>query len=161
MKRRLLLPMLLVAASFLVGGFLCVIGTDSPSRFETDVRWWQGRVAKNFKWLDGDQDILSDDGHYVVVDWPDTLEPGETFFLLHARNREGQQRTFFCLKQNRESCGPLSLAINPPFNANTLNQGFVPESSRESNQIGRGGPVDENSEKILSMGHFVKKGERS
>lgn len=139
----------ILAVPFVVGWL------DSPKRFPHDLQWWKGRVLKNFVWHnDGNQDILTEEGHYVVVDWPRLLEPGDSFYLLHAASDDGGQRTFFCTERKREACGSLSLAVNPPFDADTLNQGFVPASAREVATMGKENP------KLSTLGHFVHKGER-
>lgn len=147
------LPLPLVA----IGVLIWMGWTDSPQRFPQDVQWWEGRVLHNFVWYrDGDQDILTEDGHYLVVDWPGLLEPGDSFYLLHAKASDGGQRTFFCTERKREACGSLSLAVNPPFEAHTFNQGVVPASSRgiDHQSFSASNPA------LSTLGHFVRKGER-
>lgn len=148
-----------VITILLLGVLGYMTGTDRPERYPTDVQWWRGTVLKNFVWAyDGDQDIFTADGHYIVVDWPDLLEPGDTFYLLHAKSETGAQRTFFCTERKRESCGPLSLAVNPPFEAHTMNQGAVPPSAISTQLIGNA--AGNKTAEFPRVGHYVQKGER-
>lgn len=109
---------------------LGLVTLDVPARFPLDVWWWEGVVAENKVAIDGDQDVLTIDRHWLVTDWGPVLKPGDRFYLLHARNKSGQERTFYCTEHRREACGHLSLAVRPPRETVTWSQGQVAASKQ-------------------------------
>lgn len=63
-----------VFAVVMIGAIFWMTQTHLPKRLPHDVQWWEGRVLKNFLWHDGNQEILTEDGRHLVVDWPILLE---------------------------------------------------------------------------------------
>jgi len=96
-------------------------------RYPVDLWWWEGIVGANTVALDGDQDLLTVDGHYIVLDKGATMKPGDNIYLLHASTADGDgSLTFHCLDKSRAQCANISLVINFPRDTRTLNQGHVP-----------------------------------
>lgn len=102
---------------------------DNPEYFPNDLHWYEGTVKQVKKSLDGDVDIIFEDGSLIVSVIHEPPKVGDKRFLLHASTTDGKiERTFDCLDKTRDTCGHLSLAIKTVFNANTMNQGFVEAS---------------------------------
>lgn len=102
---------------------------SNPSKYPVDLWWWDGVIAEINVSRDGDQDIISTDHHRLVLTSDLQLKSGDKFHLLHAKSESGRERTFFCATRLRTSCISLSLAINPPRDTVTWNQGKIQAST--------------------------------
>ncbi|MBM5458599.1 hypothetical protein H8F21_13600 [Pseudomonas sp. P66] len=98
---------------------------SSLDQYPNDMWWWEGSVGENTVALDGDQDLLTSDGFFLVLDGGPELKPGDSFYVLHATNDHSQGMTYHCASRDRDRCYPISQVITFPMDTFTLNQGLV------------------------------------
>lgn len=103
------------------------------TRYPTDDWWWEGTVAENILSPDGDQDLLTEEGYYLVLDQGPYQPVGTPLFILQASKSDGQFMTYHCPTKDRSACHAISQVITFPHETYTTNQGVVPvEAPRKS-----------------------------
>ncbi|HEP8970229.1 TPA: hypothetical protein VDU83_002567 [Pseudomonas aeruginosa] len=96
------------------------------SQYPIDAWWWEGTVGANHVSWDGEQDLLTSEGYYLVLTNGPAMKVGDKLHILQATNADGGSLTFHCLSHDRSSCYPIDLVVTFPLDTRTLNQGSVP-----------------------------------